>query len=73
MCSHLTGVCLDRADFNLKRAPGMLAHEVPSHPIIGPREPVQNCDFARMKEREKWTQQFTPPPLGSPSVQPLLS
>lgn len=73
MCSHTTGVCLNRADFNLHRAPGMLAHEVPSRPVTNPREPVQNCDFARMKEREEWRQQFTPPPSVLPSEQSSLS
>ena len=54
MCSHTTGVCLNRPDFNLKRAPGLLTHEVPAKL----KETVHvTLDMVEVRRRAAWNSQ----------------
>lgn len=65
MCSHTTGVCLDRPDFNLERAPGLLAHEVTKKPTDGVHVTLDVLDQQEVQRRKQWRLQSSPPDLDS--------
>lgn len=65
MCSHTTGVCLNRPDFNLTRAPGLLAHEVPKKPQDGVHVTLDVLDQQEVQRRKQWRSQSSPPDLDS--------